>query len=131
KTPRQHRVDLPGAVRDGAQTHRQPQPAGERGRSTHRAPQRVPCRNGDPGPPGRQASRARIASARMTQKASVEELLEEVERSPRGPEVGAFFDFDGTLIAGYSASAFYQDRIRRFELTAGELVRSVAAWLEM
>jgi putative phosphoserine phosphatase/1-acylglycerol-3-phosphate O-acyltransferase len=36
----------------------------------------------------------------------VTELLDEVGRAPKGPEVGAFFDFDGTLIAGYSASAF-------------------------
>ena len=50
-------------------------------------------------------------------------LLEEIERAPQGPEVGAFFDFDGTLIAGYSAGAFYQDRIRRFEPTPSELIR--------
>ncbi len=58
-------------------------------------------------------------------------LLEEIERAPQGPEVGAFFDFDGTLIAGYSAGAFYQDRIRRFELTPSELVRTLTAVLEM
>jgi putative phosphoserine phosphatase/1-acylglycerol-3-phosphate O-acyltransferase len=57
----------------------------------------------------------------------VEELLAEVERAPEGPEVGAFFDFDGTLIAGYSAAAFYQDRARRLEFGAGELVRSLIA----
>jgi putative phosphoserine phosphatase/1-acylglycerol-3-phosphate O-acyltransferase len=67
----------------------------------------------------------------MTQTASVGELLEEIRSSPPGPQIGAFFDFDGTLIAGYSASAFYQERIRRFELTASEMVRSVAALLEM
>jgi putative phosphoserine phosphatase/1-acylglycerol-3-phosphate O-acyltransferase len=58
-------------------------------------------------------------------------LLEEIEHGPKGPEIGAFFDFDGTLIAGYSAGAFYQDRIRRFEFSATELVRSLAAVLEM
>jgi putative phosphoserine phosphatase/1-acylglycerol-3-phosphate O-acyltransferase len=61
----------------------------------------------------------------------VAELLEEVERAPAGPEVGAFFDFDGTLIAGYSASVFYQDRIRRFEMSPGEIARSVLAGTEM
>jgi putative phosphoserine phosphatase/1-acylglycerol-3-phosphate O-acyltransferase len=45
---------------------------------------------------------------------TVEDLIDDVERAPEGPRTAAFFDFDGTLIAGYSASAFYQDRIRRF-----------------
>lgn len=59
------------------------------------------------------------------------DLLEEVERAPRGPKVGAFFDFDGTLIDGYSARVFYEEQIRHFALSAEEIVRSLAAWLEM
>ncbi len=55
---------------------------------------------------------------------SVAELLAEVEESPRGPGVGAFFDFDGTLIYGYSALALTRERLRRGELTADEIVRS-------
>jgi putative phosphoserine phosphatase/1-acylglycerol-3-phosphate O-acyltransferase len=62
---------------------------------------------------------------------AVDELLAEIERAPRGPETGAFFDFDGTLIAGYSAQAFYEDRIRRFDMSAGELARSLLAGLDM
>jgi putative phosphoserine phosphatase / 1-acylglycerol-3-phosphate O-acyltransferase len=61
----------------------------------------------------------------------VTELLDEVGRAPKGPEVGAFFDFDGTLIAGYSASAFYQDRARHLNFGGGELVRSLLAGLDM
>lgn len=61
----------------------------------------------------------------------IEELQAEIERAPRGPEVGAFFDFDGTLIAGYSASAFYEDRVRRREFSAGELARSLLAGAEI
>jgi putative phosphoserine phosphatase/1-acylglycerol-3-phosphate O-acyltransferase len=61
----------------------------------------------------------------------IAELLEEIERSPPGPEIGAFFDFDGTLIAGYSAGAFYQDRARRMEFSRGELARSMLAIAEM
>jgi hypothetical protein len=30
-----------------------------------------------------------------------ERLLGDVAEGPRGPAVGAFFDFDGTLIDGY------------------------------
>jgi putative phosphoserine phosphatase/1-acylglycerol-3-phosphate O-acyltransferase len=62
---------------------------------------------------------------------AVGELLAEVERSPKGPKTGAFFDFDGTLIAGYSAQAFYEDRIRRFEMSPGEIARSLLAGVDM
>jgi putative phosphoserine phosphatase / 1-acylglycerol-3-phosphate O-acyltransferase len=59
------------------------------------------------------------------------DLLEEVERAPRGPKVGAFFDFDGTLIDGYSARVFYEEQVRHFALSPEEIVRSLAAWLDM
>ena len=62
---------------------------------------------------------------------AVGDLLAEIERAPTGPEVGAFFDFDGTLIAGYSAQVFYEDRIRRFEMSPGEIARSLIAGLGM
>jgi putative phosphoserine phosphatase/1-acylglycerol-3-phosphate O-acyltransferase len=62
---------------------------------------------------------------------TIEELLAEIEAGPTGPKVGAFFDFDGTLIAGYSAAAFYEDRARRREFSVGELVRTVLAAGEM
>ena len=37
----------------------------------------------------------------------------EVEASRRGPRVGAFFDLDGTLVAGFTALVHTQDRLRR------------------
>jgi putative phosphoserine phosphatase/1-acylglycerol-3-phosphate O-acyltransferase len=62
---------------------------------------------------------------------TTDELLTEIEEAPGGPEVGAFFDFDGTLIAGYSATAFYQDRARRLEFGVSELARSLVAGIDM
>jgi putative phosphoserine phosphatase/1-acylglycerol-3-phosphate O-acyltransferase len=62
---------------------------------------------------------------------STQELLDEIEQAPKGPKVGAFFDFDGTLIAGYSASVFYEDRIRRLDVSVGELARSLVAGADM
>ena len=50
----------------------------------------------------------------------------EIDAGPAGPDIGAFFDLDGTLIAGYSARYLAQDRLRRRELGLSELVRSVA-----
>lgn len=53
---------------------------------------------------------------------ALDEALEAIARSPDGPQVGAFFDYDGTLIDGYSASAYFTDRLRRRVMGAGELI---------
>ncbi len=58
-------------------------------------------------------------------------LIEDVESGPRGPEVGAFFDFDGTLIAGYSANAWYGERLRKFQVGPAELARTLLAGFDM
>ncbi len=47
----------------------------------------------------------------------------EIDASPKGPEIGAFFDMDGTLVAGYTAAAHTMDRLRRRQFGAGELLR--------
>ena len=41
----------------------------------------------------------------------IDGLVAEIEASPDGPQIGAFFDFDGTLIDGYSAVAYFRDRL--------------------
>ena len=58
-------------------------------------------------------------------------LIEDVEAGPQGPEVGAFFDFDGTLIAGYSANAWYGERLRKLEVGPAELARTLLAGFDM
>ena len=57
--------------------------------------------------------------------AAAREAIEAIEAGPSGPEIGAFFDLDGTLVAGYTAATFYGDRLKRREVSAGEFVRSV------
>jgi len=57
--------------------------------------------------------------------------IEEVEAGASGPEIGAFFDFDGTLIAGYSGTEFYRARLRARDVGPGELVRTLRAVGEM
>ena len=37
----------------------------------------------------------------------------EIEASPQGPRIGAFFDLDGTLVAGFTVAAVTKDRLRR------------------
>jgi putative phosphoserine phosphatase / 1-acylglycerol-3-phosphate O-acyltransferase len=48
--------------------------------------------------------------------------LAEVDGSPQGPQVGAFFDLDGTLVAGFTVAAVTKDRLRRREVGAGEFL---------
>jgi putative phosphoserine phosphatase/1-acylglycerol-3-phosphate O-acyltransferase len=54
----------------------------------------------------------------------------EVEASPPGPKVGAFFDLDGTLVAGFTGVIMTRDRFRRREIGIGEFLGVVQAALE-
>ena len=49
---------------------------------------------------------------------------------PSGPQVAAFFDFDGTVIHGYSAVDFYLDRIRSGKVGPLEAIRTTALALK-
>jgi putative phosphoserine phosphatase / 1-acylglycerol-3-phosphate O-acyltransferase len=53
--------------------------------------------------------------------------LAEIEAGPGGPEVGAFFDLDGTLVSGYTASTLFADRLRHREVAADEFMRMLLA----
>src|SRR5262249_59343882 len=54
---------------------------------------------------------------------SEEELIAAVEAGPKGPRIGAFFDFDGTVIDGYSLSAFARHHLRSLQVTPADLGR--------
>jgi putative phosphoserine phosphatase / 1-acylglycerol-3-phosphate O-acyltransferase len=54
----------------------------------------------------------------------------EVEASPEGPQVGAFFDLDGTLVAGFTVAAVTKDRLRHREVGASELLHMMQLALE-
>ena len=45
----------------------------------------------------------------------------------KAPRVAAFFDYDGTIIAGYSILAFLKERVRRRELGAMDLLRTAVS----
>ena len=55
------------------------------------------------------------------------DVIQNIERAPAGPGVGAFFDFDGTLIAGFSATVFLKEQVRRGDLSAYEFLELLAA----
>jgi len=56
-----------------------------------------------------------------------QDVIAEILELPDGPQIGAFFDFDGTLISGYSAIAFIQEQITRGNLSVRELMELVGA----
>ena len=55
--------------------------------------------------------------------------LAEIEASPEGPQIGAFFDLDGTLVAGFTGVLMTQDRLRRGQMSVGEFIGMVQAGL--
>ncbi len=56
--------------------------------------------------------------------------LESVLASEPGPRIGALFDFDGTIIAGYSAMALLQEKLERRELSAEQILETVNAMVQ-
>ncbi|MEH6551483.1 MAG: HAD-IB family hydrolase [Pseudomonadales bacterium] len=59
--------------------------------------------------------------------ATYRELLQRIDNLPSGPKIGAFFDFDGTIIAGFSATALIKEQLRRGDISAGEFVEMISA----
>lgn len=55
------------------------------------------------------------------------DITNAVETAPDGPTVGALFDFDGTLIAGFSVFSFIREQVRRARLAPRELAELMAA----
>lgn len=65
----------------------------------------------------------------MTASAAPRDPLTEIARTDPGAQVGAFFDLDGTLVAGFTATAHAGDRIRRRQARVGEVLGVVEAAL--
>ncbi|MDQ6835355.1 MAG: HAD-IB family hydrolase [Actinomycetota bacterium] len=61
---------------------------------------------------------------------ALDAMVAEVKRAPAGPQLGAFFDVDGTVIDGFSALAFYRHRARSFDIGLSEAARTLAFGLQ-
>ncbi len=59
--------------------------------------------------------------------ASAGDLIAEIGRTEPGAQIGAFFDLDGTLVSGFTATAHAGDRIRRRQARAGEVLGVIEA----
>ncbi|MGK0374992.1 MAG: putative phosphoserine phosphatase/1-acylglycerol-3-phosphate O-acyltransferase [Arenicella sp.] len=49
-------------------------------------------------------------------------VTKEVDALPDGPQIGAFFDFDGTVIYGYSATTYLREQIKRGDVSPRQLL---------
>ena len=58
---------------------------------------------------------------------SLQPLLDAIDAAPEGPQVCAIFDFDGTIISGYSAIAFIREQMRRGDVSAREFLELASA----
>ncbi|MGV9802705.1 HAD family hydrolase [Mycobacterium sp. NPDC003449] len=58
---------------------------------------------------------------------SIPESLEEIGAGPGGAHVGAFFDLDGTLVDGFTATAHAGHRIRQRQAAIGEVLGIIEA----
>ncbi|OBK67474.1 HAD-IB family hydrolase/lysophospholipid acyltransferase family protein [Mycobacterium sp. 1165178.9] len=69
--------------------------------------------------------RGKNAEQEMRLPGSVAEIM----ASPAGAKIGAFFDLDGTLVAGFTALILTQERLLRRDMGVGELLGMVQAGL--
>lgn len=65
----------------------------------------------------------------MTTKFSPPDAIAQIAVSSPGPQVGAFFDLDGTLVAGFTATVHAGDRIRRRQARIGEVLGVLEAMM--
>jgi HAD superfamily hydrolase (TIGR01490 family) len=56
-------------------------------------------------------------------------LLEDIAAAPPGPRVGAFFDLDGTLVSGFTATAHAGHRVHARQAGIGEMLGVLEASL--
>jgi HAD superfamily hydrolase (TIGR01490 family) len=63
----------------------------------------------------------------MSVQPPASDAIAEIGASTPGPEIGAFFDLDGTLVDGFTATAHAGDRIRRRQARVGEVLGVIEA----
>lgn len=66
-------------------------------------------------------------SAAAATPATSDDQLAAIAASPRDAGIGAFFDLDGTLVSGFTATAHAGHRIRRRQARVGEVLGVVEA----
>ena len=54
-----------------------------------------------------------------------DDLIAEIEAGPRGPHIAAFFDLDGTLVHGFTATHILRDQVRKGQVGGRDLAKLV------
>ena len=52
-------------------------------------------------------------------------LTREIDEGPAGPEIGAFFDLDRTLVAGFSIAHFVRDGVQTGAISPTVLLQTI------
>jgi putative phosphoserine phosphatase/1-acylglycerol-3-phosphate O-acyltransferase len=63
----------------------------------------------------------------MAPEKAMHGLANRIRAAPDGPEIAAVFDYDGTVISGFSAEAFYRKRFTDFDIGPEEAVKLLIA----
>lgn len=71
-----------------------------------------------------------MSNATLSDKEQLAATIAAIEAGPRGPKVGAFFDLDGTLVDGFTASAVYKHRLKAGEVSPAELARTLVTVID-
>lgn len=54
-------------------------------------------------------------------------LTREIDEAPEGPQIGAFFDLDRTIVAGFSAVAFVRDALLQGQIGPAQLLQTLTS----
>ena len=77
--------------------------------------------------PGRAVRMTVKADSRAASGAPANRYLAMLRKAARGPQIAALFDFDGTIIAGYSATGVLREKFTRGQMSAAEIIGTAAA----
>jgi putative phosphoserine phosphatase / 1-acylglycerol-3-phosphate O-acyltransferase len=56
-----------------------------------------------------------------------DDAISSVEKMEDGPQIGAFFDFDGTVVSGFSAVVFLREQLLQGQLSRTDIIELAAA----
>ena len=63
--------------------------------------------------------------------AKYQDVVKNIENSEEGAHIAAIFDFDGTIISGFSATIFLKEQIRRGDMSLNHLVEMLTVTGQM
>src|SRR5699024_6973582 len=117
-------VAVAGAVLRRRRARRQPRAARPRRRRPDAAARRLrrAAPLGGPRPRGHRIARRLQPEGTAVTADPLDAALDRIAAAPDGPGVAAMFDFDGTIVHGYSGVHFFRDRLAAGKVGPRELL---------